>query len=204
VTLHAGFLRDGAGTRRSSESPRVQVPAGTHDVALVLDVGATLSVLVEEWPGQGMNVGATLVLDEDPTVRQREWVRADGRVRFLGLRSDATYSLWIEPIGDLSLLRAGVHADDGELRVRLEKGKSISVTLLDVPRLGTGTGCYAENPVVGVVRGFPDAYGRESVRGLPAGTYVVHGTSLVGDTWWSGEATATAGGSVEVTLHPKK
>ena len=186
--------------------PRVTVQAGAEDVVLTVDIGLEVSGTVEGWDEEYAWRRAML-LTEGPSGSGRsvhEQIANDGTFRFRGLRSDATYALWISPGSDgKSLLQTGIRAP-ADLRVRLVAGKSITgrVTLPPGSQSGSVQASDPRGITVGVALKSDGTY---EIRGLPEGRFsVTSGTQGPDGKYWQATAeNVPAGGTADLELKPR-
>ncbi len=176
------------------------VTAGAENVVLTVDLGLELAVTVEN-PGGTSWLQAQLGREGEGQGggMAHSSVRA-GVVRFRGLRSDETYTLFVGPSEDgLIAYVTGVRAG-GDLRVRLVPGKTVTVRVI-APAGAQNLGAYIQGAgFTAGSRGATGPDGRVEVRGVPDGTWKVQATAQVGNEWWRGDATAAAGSSLEIEV----
>ncbi len=174
------------------------VVAGSENVVLTVDLGLALTVVVEN-PSADRWLQARLTREgAGPGGGTANAMLRDATARFRGLRSDETYTLSIGPTSDGSVVyQTGVRAG-GDLRVRLAPGKTVTVRVV-APAGAQNVGVSVEGPGFSAPgRAGPD--GRVEIRGVPDGTWKVRVNAQVGSDWWSGEATVSAGSSVDVEV----
>jgi len=186
----------------SDRGTKVVVAAGSEDVVLTIDPGPSLLVRVDGFPSTGFSwAQATLHSVEPRTVTRSMNLSPDGSARFLGLRGDATYTLFVGPVEGRSALRRGVRAG-GEVRVSLTPGKSITGRL----RLPEGTehsNINARFEQFAHVQGTIDRDGRYEIVGLTDGTWTVFAWAQTKDKSWASQGDAVAGGSLDLELKPR-
>jgi protocatechuate 3,4-dioxygenase beta subunit len=196
----------GGGSPRAARSHAL-VHAGARDVVLTLERGATLSILIENWPTGTASGEAGVWPDAAGTI---EWDAAAthridrrGRVVFRGLRVGGSYTLGVRPVGELSLLTSGLRPGPDEIRVRLVPGKTIRGRLVlpagaeDV-RVWALLGPGGEGSIPGEVH----EDGTYVFRGLPDGTWHLRAMATKDGSSWVAEASVAAGGTLDLTLTP--
>jgi hypothetical protein len=197
VTLRAAL----EGAPLDDDAATVMVPAGTEDVRLRVDTSAEIVVRFESWT-PAFRVKAYLT-PETAGRSESEPIEVDvsleGVARFRGVRRDTAYTLW-SPLDDDDRIayRRGVTAADSPLAVPREKGRSIRVRV-------ASDGRHGPVHVAAYGPGIPGVPAKDGViDGLPEGTWHVRAWAddpSDGDAGpVRGEASAEAGGEVEVVL----
>lgn len=113
----------------------VPITAGGEQVVVEIDRGADFVVRIrngptkEEVPGYRSRARMTCLWNAE--MQHLASVSDDGTVTFRGLRTDASYALWVPGIGEspLHYYRSGLRVGDGPLEVDLVPGESIRVTV---------------------------------------------------------------------------
>src|SRR5207244_548122 len=105
----------------SASNAKARVPSGSRGVTLVTDLGASLSVLIGNWPS-GLVSGEAGVWPAaagppDGDGAATHWVDFDGTVVFRGLRPGVSYTLAVLPAGDLSLVQPRLRPGPAQVRV---------------------------------------------------------------------------------------
>jgi len=194
----------------SDATGEVRVRAGARDVVITVDLGLDLVVRVENPADLGPNVtGATLVVRRGAqTIRLSPQGDPTAGYRFRGLQSSDVGTFWIaaqgDPQGTYSVYAPGLRPG-ADVRVRAAQGRSITVKL-KVPAGAGNVHVSAELDGLGVGgEARPD--GSYEIRGIPDGTsWTVTGSATPSDRSASltGQATASAGATVEIELKPQE
>jgi hypothetical protein len=186
----------------------VRVRAGTKDVVITIDLGLDLVVRVENPGDLGPHMpGASLVVRRGAqTIGLSPQGDPTTGYRFRGLQSGDVGTFWIPAQGG----QQGTHSvyapglrPGADVRVRAMPGRSITVRL-KVPAGAENVGVSANLDGLGVGgEARPD--GSYEIRGIPDGTsWTVTGYAKPPDSsaWLTGQATASAGATVEIELKP--
>ena len=201
------YLRTTVGGRAPvAERDFVRVRAGARDVALVLDIGLTLTVTFENWPSDAPRWQRPMLTIEGSGTAPRPFegtpvdsVSAEGVATYRDLRGDETYRLAVSLPGGLCALATGIKAGAG-VRVRLVPGKTIAGRVAVPPGAirvsvqARAHGLWTQGKV--------DADGRYTIEGLPDGTYDVSASCVRDGTNWNASGSVEAGGTLD--LEPKK
>ena len=206
VELLEGLLQ--GAVRKPALSPGQAVLAGATDVVLVVAVGKQLTVMLDVLEASAYSTRglpgplAMLWLETGSGVTEsaRAFVR-DGVARFRGLRADETYSLWIAPTDDGSLVfQRGVRA--GTLQARRSPGKTITVNV-QAPASASKISASADGPFFTLaVRHLEQSSGPVVLSGIPEGTWRVSAHAQVGEEWWMGWGQVSAGSSADIEVKP--
>ena len=187
----------------------VRVRAGATDVVLLIDLGLDLVVRVENPDDLGPNLpGAMLVVRRgEQTVQLHAQGALTTGYRFRGLASGDVGTFWIAVQG-----REGTHSvyapglrPGADVSVRATPARSITVRM-KVPAGAVKVNVNANLDGLGV-GGVARPDGSYEIRGIPANTswkVTGHARSSDGSTWLTGEATASAGETVELELNPRE
>lgn len=192
-----------AGHRFDAPSTWVRVAAGSTDVELRVDRGATLTVDVEGWP-DGVTRWATLRVEEArESLLSHVSGTGSGRLRFPGLEAGRSYELRIEPQDDdldCFVHVGGLRPSSEAVPLRTRTGEALEGRVLcEVPlsygfvfaRVGGGFG----------VDGRLGESGEFTLRRLPEGVFLVEATCRDHDgDWWAGAVRASAGDTIEIPL----
>ncbi len=176
--------------------PEVTASPGTAEVVIVIDAGASLTVVVDGWPrdSQG-HVSLSFSGGSDST-----WV-SGGRATFRGLDAGATYAVFAKPEGcDQYGLREGVHPSAEPVHVGLVTGNTIRVRV-KAPAGAGDVYIYAAARSV-FVSAERSTDGCWEIPGLPDGTWHVSASAEVGKDRWEAAADVAAGGSADLELKP--
>ncbi len=186
---------------------KAQVTAGAKGVVLVVDVGVSLAIRIENWPSE-FHSGEAGVWPEGAGPLERgasttRWVDADGTVAFHGLRPGVAYTLAVKPVDGLTLVRSGLRPGPDEVRLRLVPGKSIRGRIVVPPGVHGVTvradlGLDEFDSVPGVVRDD----GTYEIRGLADALWHVCASARAGGNDWRAEGSARAGESLDLTPAP--
>lgn len=198
VDLPDGLLRRGADpVRRSLAS--FSVAEGEESVTLSLDVGRELVVRLVEGGEALAQLWLPVEGGEGARASAHAYVR-DGVARFRGLRAGEAYSLWLSPAEDGGIVyETDVRA--GELRVQRRPGMPLTVHVR-APTGATLVSASVKGPWLEFDQARRSPPGPIEVRGVPEGTWKVWAWAKVGEEFWLGWGTGTAGSSCEVEVRP--
>lgn len=182
--------------------PEVTATVGDHDVVLTADRGESLVVRIENPPELQGGLDVLLVPEGADSSRFAHAGRFEnGEARFVGLRSDRRYALWIAPTDaepDLSLWQPGVRGDAGQITVRRVAGRTVRGRML----LPEGSSEVTVTASRGLAEHWvePGPDGRFELRGLPTGTWKIDCVARHDGENLSGETTVTGSEEVEIRL----
>ena len=201
----------GAGSMPTPRAPGAQeegwvvVEAGTRDLVLKVDPGATLRIRIQPWTGDERGQGIALREQRDGGASYAyDQVEGDGVAVFRGCSPDRRYDVFVGglPNGQYVLGR-DLQATGQELVLAPQTGGTIRGRLRlppggDVKRVSVGV------RILGLHHGGQVADdGSFEIEGVPPGTWTVVGGAQRGAAWLSGETQAAPGASVEIELAPR-
>jgi 5-hydroxyisourate hydrolase-like protein (transthyretin family) len=188
----------------------VTVPAGTKDIVLTVDLGLELTVRVDNLAAQGrVSIPGTLLVHRDGQVMHLLAQGAgSGSYRFQGLQTGDECAFWIHVGGTLGARTAYATGlkPGADVQVSAAEGRSIT-GMLKMPAGSGNVRVGASTPEGFGVGAQVNPDGTFEIRGLPEGiTWTVAGTarSPDGSTWLTGQATVSAGATVEIELKPQE
>jgi hypothetical protein len=184
--------------------PSLTVAAGTEGVTLVLEASVELVVRVPNATDRGANqrhVNGQLFVRRGDKWEQKGWANdGEGRLVFKGLRTDETYTVWIQPLAgnDLFGWATNLHAGTTEAVVRLERGGTIRGRIA-LPTGAMDMGVYASADQIWA-QATVESDGRYELRGLPDLTWKVQAWCNVQGKHWHAQVDATPGNTVDLVL----
>ncbi|MCC7139987.1 MAG: hypothetical protein IT460_16320 [Planctomycetes bacterium] len=184
----------GGGDAAGAVGPPRGARAGDEDALVTADLGASLAVRVEGWPRRA--AGEVLATREGggPPERARADLDVEGRARLVGLRRDATYTLFVGPTPEQVVdpgpwrcaRREGVRPGAEQVVLSLADGASIEGRVDaagPAPQAGLSSGWAWVDEGGVVARAALSSDGRFALRGLPPGTYTVRAVRIDFPGW---------------------
>jgi hypothetical protein len=214
VDLPHGLLHRGADPARRSLAS-CSVAEGEESAVCSLDVGRELVVRLLDGgtatPARSRgrsaefealaNLWLPVEGGEGARASAHAYVR-DGMARFRGLRAGEVYALWLSPSEDGGIVyETDVRA--GTLDVVRRPGRPITVHVR-APAQATTVSASVRGPWLEFDQARRSPPGPIEVRGVPEGTWKVWAWAKVGEEFWTGWGSASAGSSCEVEVLPPR
>ena len=183
----------------------VVVEAGTRDLVLKVDPGATLRIRIQPWTGNEWGQGIAM-REQRPGGGSHSQGQVDGEgvAVFRGCSPDKRYDVFVGDLPDGQyVLARDLRATGKEIVLAPQTGGTIRGRLL-VPS-GAEVGYQtAFVQILGMSHsGTVHEDGTFEIEGVPPGTWEVWGNARRGDDWLLGRVQAAPGGTVEIELAPR-
>ncbi|MEM8882536.1 MAG: carboxypeptidase-like regulatory domain-containing protein [Planctomycetota bacterium] len=172
----------------------VEVPAGSQDVRVIIDLPPTIEIHFNDWP-QGEPALPELRSDQSRFRSTKAWVQEDGVMRVVGIPGDQTWTGFVGPLKDgrFAILRS-IRPTRDPVRMDLQQGGEIRGVVRGADGRDRVEVFIADRIVR--VGGYADEHGAFVLRGVPPGRWkvVAMGGKLEAET------EASPGESIELTL----